>query len=348
MTQLPQPPEGFDDLREVSARFGADPMHIQGAGGNASIKDAGVMWIKASGTLLADARTADVFVATDLPRIERALADNDPIADQPAAFLLPGGSGLRPSIETSLHAVFPHRVVLHTHCIHTLAYAIRQDARLRLAERLGGFDWAFVDYTKPGANLARKVRAALSAGTDVIVLGNHGLIVAGDTAEEVKSLQLRVHDALANDPAEMAGYDSGHLNSLTMASEYEVPDDPALHQLALDPARVKQVTGGSLYPDHVIFCGIGVAWMGQGENVSETVGRVIKTGAPAPVWMIIPGAGVIVRQDASPPARGMMRCLADVMARVPPDVALNYLDTDQNLELLNWDAEKYRQKLNAT
>ena len=42
-------------LRELSAALGADPLRTQGAGGNTSIKRDGVMWIKASGTWLADA-----------------------------------------------------------------------------------------------------------------------------------------------------------------------------------------------------------------------------------------------------------------------------------------------------
>ncbi len=331
----------------MSASFGSNPMHIQGAGGNSSIKDDAVMWIKASGTLLADALTKEVFVATDLDRIRQALDANDPVADQPAQFLFPGGSGLRPSIETSLHAVFPHRVVLHTHCIHTLALAVRKDARERLLEKLEGFDWAFVGYTKPGANLARSVQSVLTPEIDVIVLGNHGLIVAGETVEEVHSLQNRVHEALHCDPHVADVPDLRALKHCAQGTDYELPDDLSLHQLGLDAGRVTQVTEGSLYPDHVIFCGVAVASLKQDETVENAVQRLTQSGAPAPVWLIVPGGGVIVRKGASGPARIMMRCLADVMARIPGDAELSYLSSDQNNELLDWDAEKYRQKLNA-
>ena len=40
----------LDQLRALSARVGADPLLVQAAGGNTSLKDQGVMWIKASGT----------------------------------------------------------------------------------------------------------------------------------------------------------------------------------------------------------------------------------------------------------------------------------------------------------
>ena len=53
------------DFRALSARLGSDPLQVQGPGGNTSIKDGDVMWIKASGTELANAETQDIFVAVD-------------------------------------------------------------------------------------------------------------------------------------------------------------------------------------------------------------------------------------------------------------------------------------------
>ncbi|RVC22779.1 class II aldolase, partial [Mesorhizobium sp. M7A.F.Ca.AU.002.02.1.1] len=43
----------------------------------------------------------------------------------------------------------------------------------------------------------------------------------------------------------------------------------------------------------------------------------------------------------------MQRCLADVTARIDIAARLNYLTASENDELVNWDAEQYRQKLNA-
>jgi rhamnose utilization protein RhaD (predicted bifunctional aldolase and dehydrogenase) len=45
----------FRALLELSAALGADQLREQGAGGNTSIKRDGVVWIKASGTWLAEA-----------------------------------------------------------------------------------------------------------------------------------------------------------------------------------------------------------------------------------------------------------------------------------------------------
>ncbi|MEM9581517.1 MAG: class II aldolase/adducin family protein [Pseudomonadota bacterium] len=347
MNGWPRAHDSFDDLKALSVQFGADPMHIQGAGGNSSIKSGDVMWIKASGTLLADAVKKDIFVATDLRKIRDALRAHDPIADQPAEFLLPGGSGLRPSIETSLHAVFSQNIVLHSHCIHTLAHAVRQDAKALLASRLGAFNWAFVDYAKPGATLARRVGAVLKPETNVVILGNHGLIVAADSVAEVETLQSQVHAALALPLAPVLRPNLNTLAQIAAGGKYAPTEDLALHQLALDPGRLRQVTAGSLYPDHVIFCGIAVVELMRDQTPEQAMAQAVDTGAPPPVWMLSAEHGALVRCDAAPPARIMMRCLADVMARVPTEARLTYLSSEQDIELLDWDAEKYRQQLNV-
>jgi rhamnose utilization protein RhaD (predicted bifunctional aldolase and dehydrogenase) len=43
----------------------------------------------------------------------------------------------------------------------------------------------------------------------------------------------------------------------------------------------------------------------------------------------------------------MIRCLADVASRIAPATALRALTDAEQAELLGWDAEKYRQSLNA-
>ena len=43
----------------------------------------------------------------------------------------------------------------------------------------------------------------------------------------------------------------------------------------------------------------------------------------------------------------MARCLGDVLARVGEDAIPRYLTDAEVVELTDWDAEKYRQALNA-
>ncbi|MFV0491672.1 MAG: class II aldolase/adducin family protein [Pseudorhodobacter sp.] len=346
MTRLTSPP-GFDELRRYSAIIGADPTLIQGAGGNTSIKDGdgAVMWIKASGMLLADALDRDIFVPCDLPAMQEAVTKGTARADRPAEFSLLEG-GLRPSIETSLHAVFPHRIVIHVHCVNTLALAIRKDAKEVIATRLSGFNWAFVPYAKPGADLAASVLAAREPDTDVVVLGNHGLIVAAETVPKAEKLVADVVAALAARP-ETAPHDPVALASRAGDGFVPLPPENPLHCVACLPRLLKAALAGSLYPDHVIFCGVGVTVLQDGESPAMALERQQKAGLPPPPFLLVPGAGALMQKDATDGASALAQCLGDVLIRLESGATVNPLTLEQNAELLNWDAEKYRQSLNA-
>jgi len=321
-------PQGLGALAAVSARIGSDPMLIQAAGGNSSFKDGDVMWIKASGTLLAEAQERDIFVACDLPAMRMSLQKAEARADQPQEFALDSG-GLRPSIETSLHAVFSQRVVLHAHCIHTLVHAVQADPVAAIGDKLASFNWGVVPYAKPGANLARAVRSVADKGCDVVILSNHGVIVAAETVEQAEALLTGVAGALRVDPVDIATPD------LSDIPEGWVAGPASLSHLACDRARLAMAVGGSLYPDHVIFCGIGA--------MAADTPPILD----APPFVLIPGKGALLRADNTVGAQALAQCLGDVLVRVPEGAALHYLTQEQNGELLNWDAEKYRQALNA-
>ena len=50
------------DLEGLSVYLGSNLDWVQGAGGNTSVKDNGVLWVKASGFWLADAQNKNIFV----------------------------------------------------------------------------------------------------------------------------------------------------------------------------------------------------------------------------------------------------------------------------------------------
>src|SRR2546430_14139818 len=55
-------------LKDLSARIGGDPLLTQASTGNTSIKLDDVLWIKASGRWLADAKHEDILVPLDYAR----------------------------------------------------------------------------------------------------------------------------------------------------------------------------------------------------------------------------------------------------------------------------------------
>ena len=318
-----QKPTDFDAFRALSAALGSDPLRVQGPGGNTSIKDGNVMWIKASGTELADAETTDIFVAVDRDAA-RAEAHGQGDGSCKDTVLDPANT-LRPSIETTFHAALDWTVVAHTHSIATLTHGVSKDGREWAAEKLAGLPAILVPYAKPGLPLTREILARATAETRVIVLENHGLICCGETVADVAELIDEVEQRLALPVADRASVTPNAAAPVGFhwAEESWIAQDTRAASLAI---------GGSYYPDHVVFLGPALPTANNDEK---------------PPAVLIDGVGIALRDNATSSQRAMLRCLADMLQRLPDDWTPQAIGTDAEAELLNWDAEKYRQALAA-
>ncbi len=308
-------------FRALSARLGQDPLQVQGPGGNTSVKGDGVMWIKASGTELAEAETKDIFVAVDLAAA-RAEAQGEGDGSCKAAVLDPAVT-LRPSIETTFHAALDWPVVMHTHSVATLTHAISPQGCAAAAERLAGLPVAFVPYRKPGLPLTREILLHIRPDTRVIVLQNHGLICCGETVEDTGALIATVEARLALPPADLSEPVPGNppVGRRWVPSAARLGTDPRLFRLA---------RAGSYYPDHVVF-------LGPALPVADLDGN-----RPA---VLVEGQGVLMRRDATAAQTAMLACLAAVLSRLPEDWQADPIGPEAEAALLNWDAEKYRMSL---
>jgi rhamnose utilization protein RhaD (predicted bifunctional aldolase and dehydrogenase) len=321
----------FQALRALSAKLGADPLLVQAAGGNTSIKHDGVMWIKASGTWLRDAETKDIFVPLDMATLTEGLTSNSPDCENCLPYVRQdlNALGLRPSIETSVHGRMPQRVVLHVHCVNTIAWAMRDDAELQLASRLESFNWSFIPYARPGLQLSLAIAQNLKPHSNVMVLQNHGLAVAADTVVKAEALLLAVVDKLRCPMRVCAAPDDDVLQAACKGSDYVPATHATSHVPALDDLAFQFGCSQVYYPDHVVFLGASIP-------------TDITSKAPA---VAVPGKGVLIRKDAKLSVEPMLRCLGDVFLRTQSDAQLKALSTAEIDQLLNWDAEKYRQTL---
>ncbi len=207
-------------LRIFSARVGADPLQVQAAGGNTSLKQDGIMWIKASGTWLADSLIQNNFVPLDFKRLTAALKADDPACESCVDFVRQdiNPSGLRPSIETSVHGLMPQRVVAHVHCVDTIAWAIQKNAEAEIGRLLAGLPYAFIPYARPGLDLSAAIAARLKPNTSILVLQNHGLVVAADSVEAVEKLLVDVRAALKRLVREAVSPERGRLAAVCAAT----------------------------------------------------------------------------------------------------------------------------------
>ena len=139
-------------LRQLSVRAGSNPLLVQASNGNTSIKPEGILWIKGSGKWLARANQEEKLIPIELAEAKETVEQGGKIAQRQIS-----KNGMRPSIETAMHAVLPHRVVIHVHSINTIAWAIRSDGIEELTARLRGLQWQWIPYAASGIPLAREI-----------------------------------------------------------------------------------------------------------------------------------------------------------------------------------------------
>lgn len=321
-------------LAVLSAGMGRDISRVQGPGGNTSLKHEGVLWVKASGTDLADADKTCIFVPVDLGVARQAIADGD---DKPIPALdLPQAEGMRPSIECSLHALMPHRVVLHNHDVNVIAWAARADAESALAAPLQGLNWAFVPYARPGLPLTRAVRDVMeSRAPDILILGNHGLVVGGETPDDAAGRLDAVRERLELRPRAVPASNRPLLDELSRGTAFAPAVLKEAHWTALDETSLRVAAGGTLYPDHVVFLGPELEVVQP--DAAEPAGTQAKLVA-------VRGAGVLIEDGLPAAAQAMAACLGLVAARFPEDAEPAYLRAEDIAVLLGWDAERYRQE----
>ena len=330
-------------LEAMSARVGADPLLVQGAGGNTSIKDTDELWVKASGMWLAEAGRTPSFV----PLAIRRLRDTDgaPYMDAPpdAVISARNPGGLRPSIETMLHALLPHRVVIHAHSVNAMTVSVLVDGPELADDRLASLHWRWIGYHRPGAPLAAAVAATMADGpADVLVLQNHGIVVGADTIEAAEAILINVEARLHLFPRPLAIVDRATVERFANA-DYEFHEQGS--SIAIEDASFRTLTGTALVPDQIVFLGGPVAALQPAETVEAAVSRTQASIGVMPPLLFIPGHGAVARRDRSTATEAMIGGLIEVARRVPDGMAVRGLSAGDIAQLSTWDAEHYRQAL---
>lgn len=340
----------FDAFLALSAQIGSDILKTQGAGGNTSFKRGGVMWVKASGTWLAQASEREIMVPVETAPLVEALRAGDPSAEKATDYVVAdlNTSGLRPSIETSFHAALPQAVIAHYHCVNAIALSVRADREQLIGERMAALPdlrYATIPYRRPGTPLAHEIDRVAGERPDVLILFNHGIIVAGETVEEVRARIARVTAVLSIDERPTAPANMARLETLARGAGFHAAQDAGSHKTALHPSNVAIATRGSLYPDHVIFLGTEIGVLAEGETAKAYGDARRSKGLGMPKMLLAPGYGVLLADELTDGGRVMARCLAEVVSRLPEEVPVVQLDAAQEYELTHWEAEQYRQAL---
>lgn len=310
-------PSEIAALMDLSTRLGRDPLLTQGTSGNTSLKLGDTLWIKAAGQCLADAGL-DIFLPVDLAAVRACVKRRI----DPAERAVVTANWLRPSIETAMHAVLPHAVVLHVHSVNTIAWAIRQDAPLLLKSLLHGIDWRWIPYVPSGLDLALEIEKNASA--EVLILANHGLVVCGEDCEAAESLLQEVERRLSITPRHHPDPDWNLLSRIADGSPWILPVNPALHALGTDPVSRRILSGGFLFPCQSTAVKSSRPRLFRPVQCQGLANRCKGRFGGRP-FLIVESAGMLVKEILTPAGLSMLNGLVEVLQRASPTAPIQYL-----------------------
>ncbi len=273
----------LNPLIEISRRYGADSSYVLLGGGNTSVKEDGVLFVKASGHALGSI-DAGGFVRMDLSKLDRiwrrTYSDDDRMREDEVlsdmlACRLPGETS-RPSVEALLHAILPFAYVVHLHpaLVNGVTCARRgEEATRRLFP-----DALWVELVKPGFTLAKVVRDRMGSGAyPIIFLENHGIFVGADSIEGIEKIYDRVmttiERALVRRPDFSAvSYDEGEAASITSVLEkvggqmVHFRTNKEIGSFLADASSFGAIHS-SFTPDHIVYAGFKPLWIERGDDV---------------------------------------------------------------------------------
>ncbi|MBP5307976.1 MAG: class II aldolase [Clostridia bacterium] len=338
--------KAIKDLIEISQYAGNRVDYTQGGGGNTSVKDGGVMYIKASGFKLKDIDGNTAYVPMDLEKIKNFFdgvdlsdgkdheAENKAVTAE-ATLKYEGLAPLRPSVEVGFHSVLK-KYVIHTHSVYANLLTCAKNGKDTAAEIFADadFGYVFMPYIDPGFTLSVKMKEAVdgyvkSTGNypEVIFMQNHGLVVSADTIERVKAVNEEVNIKIA---AFFAIKDEFRAVTLKQTGEDEyVSETPLVKDFVkkngLDKAFLDRYP---LYPDQLVYLNNVLNFAPQKLNVSGDCVCYRTNGKEALTLEETLFAYLFVIET-------LQRRGAEISTMSEKDVDF----------INNWEAEKYRRSL---
>lgn len=346
-------------ITALSQEFGHEA-YVRGGGGNTSCKTETDLYIKPSGITLME-MTPEKFLGLDRKKLRGLYETAFPadvnsrekaVVEFVAGTVLPGHSG-RPSVEAPLHNCFPQTYVVHTHPALVNGLACGKKGEEICSRLFPGAMWLPV--IEPGYTIGMKVYQEMDRYSEkhgkapsVLFLANHGIFIAGDSAEEVRTLYRKVMETLAAE-VEKAGL-SGEEKpgpAPDRARTAELVD--GFRKFIGDDAACWSVRGrfpiyeGALTPDHIVYCR-AIMYDGDGSEASLTAYRDKYGFWPKVVGLPDMIVGLGANQRSADLASELAYDAANVVRYAGAFGGVLFLDQGFVDFIQNWEVESYRQK----
>jgi len=376
----------------ISRRFGGDPAWVLAGGGNTSWKTADRLYVKASGFALGsidesgfcemDRAHLDAIWEKTYPA-DSAAREKEALADLMAARV--PGETKRPSVETLLHGFFPQAFVVHTHpaIVNGLTCGQGGEAAFR---RLFGGDGIWVPLVDPGYILAKTVSGIFAEFKKLkgrapafMFMQNHGLLVAGESPEEVEALsdsiiaKLKAEIAspgtkagagavIAEPDERAAAVDAGAIAEFQAALRALAGAEAAILHRA-DRMIVGFAASSAAFaplsrpfsPDHIVYAGHEYLRVDGVEALQPAWADYLKRNGKAPRIVLAKNIGAFAigqgsRESAVQAASRALELFADSCKVAVYSLAFggpSPMSPESVAFIRNWEVEQYRASLSA-
>lgn len=174
---------------EISKYAGYRPDLVQAGGGNSSFKiNESEMLVKSSGYRLSEIDENNGYTRVNLKLLKEKILANYKNNNYNFETLLKESvlDGKKPSIETFIHAI-TKKYTLHTHPTAINIVMIQNNYNEILESVCSGFEFATIDYEKPGIEIAKKIIdcSILNNKIEIIFMKNHGIIISSNDYKDV-------------------------------------------------------------------------------------------------------------------------------------------------------------------
>ncbi len=199
--------------------------------------------------------------------------------------------------------------------------------------------WRWVPYVRSGLPLARAIEQVLarSPGFDVLILGNHGLVVCGDDCRSVKFLLKQVELRTGSIPRRAPQFDREFLLRFAAGSDWRLPERSCLHGLATDEVSRSILANGVLYPCQARILGGSDAWRPFYSGLFSEASRNRERARCDRPFLMVNDKGLLVSNTITSTELETLVGLAEVVQRIDRTAPIRYLTKAECEELAQLD-----------
>lgn len=359
-------------LVELSRRYGSDARYVLLGGGNTSWKTEEVMYVKASGHMLATI-DEEGFVAMSLPRLnaiwEKTYPEDPEAREQAVLADMMGsrcnGETKRPSVEALLHALLPFPYVVHLHPAMVNGITCAQSGEKACQSLFSEALW--IPLVNPGYILAKTIRDRLAMEKrpiHMLFLQNHGVFVCADSPKEIDRYYEHIMGTISRhlvrtpvftevkvDQNRREIVQKGLERFYGAGKPFPMVSNRELHSRLKDRQAFAPISS-AFTPDHIVYSGHAPLWID--ETIFASVDPVEQIAAACELFAREQGvaAKIIAVQKTAAFATSEAALLLfldtlKVAAFTESFGGPRFMDEDQIAFIRDWEVESYRAKMAA-